>query len=261
VSFLQPTPIGVDRARLQLLEAELDRREGELLSLKLELQQLQARYLDQIGSLYAELGTLEAAVEETEVRLGLRQPPLFEEEPQDPVYRQGPDDGTAGRTTEGREGCSNRSEPSADLKKVFRNIAKAVHPDRARDERARWRRHSLMAEANRAYAERDADRLLLILRAWERSPEAVVGDDPDAEALRVQRKLAAIDERLVVIEAEFADLRASAIFRLKGKIDSAKAQGWDLFGEMILQVKREIARANARLASLARFTTGAVPQP
>jgi hypothetical protein len=56
-------------------------------------------------------------------------------------------------------------------------------------------------------------------------------------------------------------LRTSAIWRLKGKIDAAKTQGWDLFGEMILQVKREIARANARLASLARFTTGAVPQP
>ena len=67
--------------------------------------------------------------------------------------------------------------------------------------------------------------------------------DPDADRLRVARRIAEIDERLIAIDAEIADLQASAIGRLRKKIDDAKAQGWDLFGEMILQVKREVARA------------------
>jgi hypothetical protein len=44
---------------------------------------------------------------------------------------------------------------------MFQDVARAVHPDALpdaqHDERTRYRRHSLMAEANRAYAERDED--------------------------------------------------------------------------------------------------------
>jgi hypothetical protein len=218
--------------------------------MKGELSELQARYLDQLGSLYAELGTLDEAVTEAEVRAGLRPPPLFDE--RDPELG---DDSTS----DAPAGCSHRSAPSAGLKRMFRDLAKAVHPDRAPDERARYRRHSLMAEANRAYAERDEDRLRLILHTWERSPESVVGDNPEAQAERVRRRLASLDEQLFAIEAEWADLRGSAIARLKTRIDEARSQGWDLFGEMILQVKGEIGRARARLASLSRAKVQALP--
>ena len=117
-----------------------------------------------------------------------------------------------------------------------------------------------MAEADRAYAERDADRLRLILRAWERNPEAMLDEGTGKDRERRHRKMAEIDARLMAIEAELADLRASAIWRLKGKIDDARSQGWDLFAEMTLQVTREIARASARLASLGR-TTNVGPSP
>src|SRR5262249_52872827 len=147
-------------------------------------------------------------------------------------------------------GCSNRSAPSADLKKIFRNLARTIHPDLAVDEPARWRRHSLMAEANRAYAERDEDRLRLILHAWERSPESVLGDDPGADEERIRRRIAAIEDRLLDIDRELEDLRTSAIGQLKRKIDDARAKGWDLLAEMIREVKREVGRAKAKLASL-----------
>ena len=133
------------------------------------------------------------------------------------------------------------------LREHFREVQ-----DRAKDDRARYRRHSLMAEANRAYAERDEDRLRLILHAWERSPESVLGDGEAAESLRVRRRIAQLDEQLIAMDAELADVKSSAIARLQRKIDEARAQGWDLFAEMIQQVRREIARAQGRLASLGR---------
>jgi hypothetical protein len=55
----------------------------------------------------------------------------------------------------------------------------------------------------------------------------------------------------VELDREFADLQRSAIGRLQRKIDDAKAQGWDLFGEMLRQTRREIATARAKLARLA----------
>lgn len=229
-------------------EAELVRRERDLSALKLDLQRLQSRYLDEVGALYAELSTLEAAVADAEIRAGLRPPPGVHTH--DEVGGDAAAAGAGADDAPWAGGCSTRAAPTDDLRRMFRDVAKAVHPDLALDEPARYRRHSLMAEANRAYAERDEDRLRLILRAWESSPEAVIGDDPGAHRARGERRRAQIDARLLAIETELADLHGSAIWRLKGKIDDARAKGWDLFAEMVLQVKGEIGRARARLITM-----------
>jgi hypothetical protein len=228
------------RARLETLTAEVAARGAALAGYARDLAALQARYLDEIGVLYAELAPLDQALADVEIRLGLR-PPHEAADEADPD-RTAPVDATQ----------LFRGEPSADLKRAFRDVARAIHPDLAFDEAARYRRHSLMAEANRAYAERDEDRLRLILRAWERSPEAVIGDDADAEQARVERRIAELNERLIAIASELADLRASAIARLKLKIDEARERGWDLFAEMRLQVTGEIRRVRTRLAKLER---------
>jgi hypothetical protein len=242
---LQALPPDADAARLAQLEATLAEREADLEGSKIDLQQLQTRYLTEIGSLYAELNALEAEVFEAEVRAGLRPPPDASDE----------DGGAADEVAaaDASTACGGQAAPSDALKRAFRDLAKSIHPDRAVDEAARLRRHSLMAEANRAYAERDADRLLLILRRWERSPESVSDGNPDAPRLRVQRKVAEVEERLAAIEAEFIELRNSAIARLRGKIEETRRKGWDLFAEMVMQVKTDIGRARSRRAAARRL--------
>jgi hypothetical protein len=227
------------------LELQVAARETELDDLKAALQALQARYLDKIGPLYAELIPLDADVAEAEIKAGLRVP---DADPDDTA-----ESGDAGTLT--ATGCSTAA-PSGDLKRMFRDVARAIHPDALpdaqHDERTRYRRHSLMAEANRAYAERDEDRLRLILHGWALDPELAAGDEPENEQARLQRRAATLSARLAQIEAEFADVGRTAIGRLKTKIDDARAQGWDLFAEMIRQVTREIALARAKLKRLAR---------
>ncbi len=241
VSPLQRVPeAAADLERRRALEAEVLRREGELDSLKVELQKLQSRYLSEIGSLYRELSELEDLIYDAEVRAGVRQPA-----PDEPLHERSANDVGADGDG-GTFQCSNRSEPSADLKKVFRDVARTIHPDLAMDGPEWNRRHSLMAEANRAYAERDADRLRLILHAWHNDPDSIADDEPNA----TPRRIALLEQQLVVIDAEFAELRKSAIYRLKTKIESTRAEGWDLFAEMRLQVKTEVGRAKARLAKL-----------
>jgi hypothetical protein len=234
-----------ERERLSALESELIGRERVLFELKTALQRLQSRYLAEIGVLYRELSELEAAVIDAEIRAGIRPPPC----PGDEDEAECDDERGPGAS------CANPAAPSVDLKRMFRDVAKAIHPDLAVDEAARCRRHSLMAEANRAYAERDADRLRLILHAWERSADGAFGaaggwERDESDEQRVRRRLAAVEERLSAIAAEEHELRTSAIARLQQKIDEARAQGWDLFAEMRLQVKRELARAQARLVRL-----------
>lgn len=244
-SALEPLRPDANAARLAELDARLTEREAELDVLKLDLQELQTKYLTEIGALYRDLNDLEAEALDAEVRAGLRPPPdAVEDEPATDAAESAADDDVS---------CGGQAAPSDMLKRVFRDVAKNIHPDRAGDEAARLRRHSLMAEANRAYAERDHDRLLLILRRWERSPDSVPDDDPDAERRRVQRRIVEIEERLAVIDAEFIELRNSAIARLKHKIEETRKKGWDLFAEMVMQVKADIARATARLVAARRM--------
>jgi hypothetical protein len=221
----------VGDGRRDALEAELAVCEREVAALKRELQELQRHYLGQLGGLYAELSELEAAVADEEIRAGLRP-----EKPLESADAVGDEPASPG---------TSAAAASDDLKRIFRDVAKSVHPDLALDEPARCRRHSLMAEANRAYAERDADRLRLILQAWERDPDLARVDARGSA--RPRRRTAELEERLAALRAEMADLRRSAIFKLKQKIEKTRREGWDLFGEMILQVRSDIARARARL--------------
>ena len=240
---LQPVVQNGDRARLTALELELAVRERELVTIKNELHRLQRRYLQEVGPHYAQLAELDAKIIEREIALGLRTA-VEDDDAEDA------DDDRGARELDMMSSCTNRGAPTDDLKKMFRQLAKTIHPDLALNDPARWRRHSLMAEANRAYAERDEDRLRLIMSTWERMPDAALDDDPDAARANVQRRLADADARMIAIDLELADLRRSAIWRLKTKIDDARAQGWDLVAEMILSVKREVQRASWRLASL-----------
>jgi len=246
-TFSLQTSTDPTREEVAALERRVAERERDLTSVKTGLQRLQVRYLSELGVLYAELNALDEALIEAEVTAGLRVPD--EPEPERPGDAQLSD----------ASSCSSTAAPSSALKAMFRDVARAVHPDSApaahTDERTRYRRHSLMAEANRAYAERDEDRLRLILRAWKLDEDAAMCADPDAERARLQRRAAALTERLAELDAESDDLNSSAIARLKRRIDDARAQGWDLFAEMVRQIKREIATTQAKLAKLRRRTS------
>jgi hypothetical protein len=237
---LQPAALEASRARLASLQLQLAARETELTAASDELQQLQAKYLKAVGGFYRKLVDLEAAIVEAEIAAGLRvpAPPEDAADTEDTADVEGP-----------FEGCSNRGAPSTDLKAMYRNLARTIHPDLALDDPARLRRHSLMAE-------RDEDRLRLILHTFERSPDSVLDDD-DADETRLRRRIALIEDRLLAIDAEFAGLHGSAIWQLKRKIDAATAQGWDLFAEMVLEVKREVRRATARLAKASEILSSA----
>ena len=93
-------------------------------------------------------------------------------------------------------------------------------------------------------------------KAWSvpRTPEG----HPDMQGVWANNGMTPLERpaqwgtRATMTDAELADLKCSAIARLRQKIDEARGQGWDLFTEMVQQVRREIARAQGRLASLSR---------
>jgi hypothetical protein len=136
------------------------------------------------------------------------------------------------------------------VRKLFRDVAKAIHPDLTRDEVARDRRHSLMIEANRAYELGDEEQLRAILQKWERSPEAVEGTDTDAMRLRIVRRIAQIEEQLDMLAGAVAAVQDTSLWKLKAMVDEEAAKGNDLIKDMVRRLKRDILVATNRLDAL-----------
>jgi len=111
--------------------------------------------------------------------------------------------------------------PSPELKKLFREAVKEIHPDIATDELDRAVRNHLMAEANLAYGRGDANALRRILEEYKNSPESVKGKDVGADLVRVLRQIDRIVKRLAQIEAEAAELASSEIALLMAKVETA----------------------------------------
>ncbi|MDP2389816.1 MAG: hypothetical protein Q8N52_05760, partial [Acidobacteriota bacterium] len=151
--------------------------------------------------------------------------------------------------------AADRPEPlprftSDAVRKLFRDVARTIHPDLSRDEATRDRRHTLMIEANRAYALGDEELLRSILQAWEKSPEAVEGSDPEAMRLRLVRRAAELEEQLAALDADLAAMLESPLGKLKTTVDDAARKGKDLVRETVRQLQRDIMAATNRLDAM-----------
>jgi hypothetical protein len=224
------------RARMASLEGTLTERSADVARVKATLDAFKIQYRQRVGLLHEELDELERAIEEAEQGARAKGP---QNEPVDP---------TASPTDPKAEPLARYTSDA--VRKLFRDVAKAIHPDLARDELTRDRRHTLMVEANRAYALGDEDRLRLILQSWERSPEAVQGSDPEAARLRLTRRITQIEEQLNVCAVELAELKATPMWKLKTMVDEAAGRGKDLVRDMVERLKRDIMVARNRLEAI-----------
>jgi hypothetical protein len=224
------------RSQVAELEARLGERGAEIARVQSDLELFRVRYRRQVGRLHEQLEQIEVAIAEAELgELAKR-------------VETGCDD-------PGRAPAADRPAPlprytSDAVRNLFRDVAKAIHPDLASDESTRDRRHALMVEANRAYARGDEEQLRLILQAWERSPEAVPGSDPEALRLRLIRRIAEIEQELEMLDGDLSVLKETPLWKLKEIVDKSAAEGRDLVRDMIGRLKRDIMVATNRLEAM-----------
>ena len=228
------------REELALLQADLADRELYLTNLQVEISAFDRRYRRQVGVLYAELDEWNAKIAEL----------VAEDERTEEAWSAA----TQARTQAAESHSAVQSEaaeasdftPSAELKSVYREVAKRVHPDLATDEADRRNRERFMKEANRAYEQGDVDEMRKILDEYESSPETVKGTGVAADLVRVIRQVKQIRSRLAQIELEIASLVDSDIAKLKAKAEAASAKGLDLLAEMAEDVKSRVDVARRR---------------
>ena len=215
---LTPEQEELEKKKIELvaLERELADKELDLATFQVELNAFEQEYMRVIGVRYTELDRIEAQINEYIELLE-----------------------------------ANRDfKPSPELKNLYREIAKKIHPDLATDDEERQHRQQLMVEVNQAYEDGDLEKMQSILHDWESSPESLKGEGISFELIRIIRQIAQSRERLKAIQEEIIILEQTELYQLKIKVAEAEKVGQDLLADMAHELDKQIKVVMIRLEEL-----------
>ncbi len=247
VKQMPPEEIELEKKRAEssILEDDLSLKELDLTTLQVVLEDLRHRYLRIVGIKLAHLDGINAQIAEILARLDPKNEEVEKEA--DRSRKQADESADATGSIAAEEYEAEPFKPSDDLKQLYRDLAKKIHPDLAPDKKSRERRNRFMQEVNQAYSERNEERLRSLLHEWESSPDSVVGEGAGAELIWIIRQIASVHARIEAIDREMENLQEIELYSLKLRVDEAQDEGRDLFSEMADEVERKIEKANARL--------------
>jgi len=234
------------RQELAELQVQLADRELSFASRRAELAAFEGKYLRRVGVLYAELDEYNAKIAE------LMAKEVGTEEHRATATQARAQAAESYAASHGEAAEAKDLPIPAELKSLYRDVAKRVHPDLSVDEADRKQREHLMTEANRVYQNADADSLRRILQEYADSPDSVRGTGVAADLVRVLRQLKQVRNRLAQIEEEMALLEGSAVAILKTQADDASRQGRDLLAEMATKIQGQINSAREHYKAVSR---------
>lgn len=228
-----PADLAAETARL---EALLELRRAELVSRQEEMRAFKQRYAQAVGDLLTELAEVESAIGEAERRtLGLENAADAEDE-------------TAVHSGIDADGQSAHTLPvKTALRKLFWSVARMFHPDHAPDEAEAQRRHSIMAEASRAYREGDVESLHTLLGDEELQSYCATmpGGEDD-----LARRLLNLKEELRTVEFGLKRIRQDRLYQLKLSADEEARHGRDKLKQEAERLNRRLVKARRRLEHL-----------
>jgi hypothetical protein len=236
--FRRPTPEQAEllrrRVRLAALRAALAAREAELAHFRAQILSFKGRYIRQVGVLYIQLDDWEDRIAQLN---GATATPAAASEAGAPEPALSPSKGLASET-----GVAAPA-PTLDLKSLFREVAKRIHPDFARNHLDAAHRTYLMTQANDAYLRNDAAVLQRMLNGHDAAAE------PDRIATQLARTDAQIQQTaadLTAIDAELETLAQSEMAQLQQRSILAATKGQDLLADLAARVKGRISLAMRR---------------
>jgi len=229
------------------LSKELVEKELELATLEKILSVFEERYARTIGVLIAELDELEKDIAEELYRLN-------PEKECKQGFQRAEEKAKSSRDAVNEKIHRIEQEPftpSDELKNLFREVAKTIHPDLATDEDDRDYRNTLMAQANEAYKNGDAEALEQILDEWGKREESSLHEaEVSSELDQLDQRILEIKTRIREIETRIAELKKSDLYQLMIKVDQSELEGRNMLDEMTHDLLYQIASAKELLTSL-----------
>lgn len=227
----EPPDIAGEIQRLELL---LEERRRELAALQEEMRVFKARYTEVVGSRLAELAEIEREIKRAKAHLlGQEAAEEAEDEEGADAHHEQPDRVPVGKA----------------MRKLFWAVAKMFHPDHASDEREAKARHTVMAEASRAYREGDVESLHTLLGDEQLQSLCAVGTS-EAETDDLNARLLGLEIELRTVEFGIKRIRQDGLYHTRLKVEEEARAGRDALLQMAEQIDRQITKARHRLAHL-----------
>jgi hypothetical protein len=250
-STLQPGSEELQNKRNELLDLEqaLVERELEFSTIKSEIHIFEKQYQQTVGIKHQELDEVRAQVMELAVQFY----PRSDEFRNKAKNARDQAKKSAGEYQEIEENSEpeHKFMPSEELKKLFRDVAKKIHPDLAGDESEQERCHLLMAKLNHAYQCMDEDAIQSVLLDWESGQPEKEELSVGAQLVRLLKKISRGKKRLQKILRDQEELELSEMYILMQKSEGLKATGVDLLEQLTGQVEEKILKAKSRIRDLA----------
>jgi hypothetical protein len=232
--------VAAARLRLRELRMQMAAREKDVNEVRAQLRAFESEYMARVGTLYAALDEWEARIAEREVDL------------YDSVEARR-------RAAEARERAAETHkaayeadapdespEPSASLKSLFREVAKRVHPDFARDAEEQAHFTRLMARANLAYTRGEAHVLERLLDDHKEVSATMELEGAAAQLAFIERQVSHAMRDLAALVAEHEALLSGEIARLRDDAEAASQAGRDLLAELAEGLRAQVADAERR---------------
>ncbi len=236
----------IKRQELSELEQELTEKELHLSTVKGELHLFERQYNQRVGAKYAELDEVRAQVLELATRFYPRSD-TFQAGARN-AREQARKFAEDAEEAEGTPLGETQFNPSENLKKLYREVAKQIHPDLSADAEDKVRRHELMARLNRAYDRLDGEAIRSIQVAWEAQDSTDPQIPLPTRLVRTVRQIAQVRKRLDSIDRELDRVKQSGLFRLLQKV--REAGNSDLLEEMAREVDEKILHLKSRIRDL-----------
>jgi hypothetical protein len=213
-----------------LEEEELGRKSAELEELEIKLLQGE---LD-LATLHAELKKFDREYQQTIVTRSMELERIEKQIAEYIAYLE----------------SNNTFTASEGIKKLYREIAKLIHPDLTTDSIEKIVRGNLMVEANQAYEDGNIEKLHSILNEWKNSPESIQGEDIGAKLIRAIRKVAQCRRRLHEIQKEIEKTKLTELYQLYFEVSIAKDNDMDLLAKMANNIEEQIFSAQQELKKI-----------
>jgi len=237
---LAPSPL---RERLQALLAELEALRDEVAQLELECETLRAelsafevrhraelaaeqRWLQRIASVVRQLERWVEMLQEAEPRERAARARRVDRHRTRELHQEGRVDEA------GEDESAPEPPPTADLKSLYRRLARRFHPDLARTEEEQVRHAALMARINALYRAGDREGL-------EALADQALGTELPEPAVSLEEEVRLLEERRARfasardgLRLDLRDLETCATAELRRRARAADEAGRSLFDEL-----------------------------
>ena len=247
------------RAEIEARREQIARLDQERADLQLEIDAFRDVYIARVGPAQAALQALQLHIAEYKLRIELirlRGPSLDAAKLEAEVDwqlrgRREQFDGYAESVRQAERvvqaGVSwPVREEHTDIKELYRDLAKRVHPDLSPDADDRERRGALMADINEAYAQADRAALAAILARLGASD----GREFDAGSDWLLAERERLDGVIRDLRSDIAELNRSDWIVMKLDAALARSRGIDWFGRVRRQIESQVAAQRAVLDEL-----------